>query len=195
MLKKALVVMGICLASLLVAVIVFKTAVAAIIGGIAGAIVGGIVSFFVAKRTTEKVLTDAGIKVTPDPEAELIRRFDNLVMMNIKIREAKLATEVLSLFEEIIDKLRRLLPEMNENYPGNDLTWEVNRTADEYLPKQILSSYLGLTLELREQKKSEILETSGMLKKTLDEIIEMVNGNRVTDFAAKATFIKIRFAR
>ena len=70
-----------------------------------------------------------------EAEAEWISGLGSLVELNVAIREHAPPQEVTATLESNIDVLRRLLPELNDQYVGSELTWTVNRMAADYLPR------------------------------------------------------------
>ncbi|MFQ5796086.1 MAG: hypothetical protein ACE5JP_13700 [Candidatus Bipolaricaulia bacterium] len=162
---------------------------AVVVGAIAWAIARNL-----RRRSREDSTSDTDQAVeTAEPAKELML-LDGLVKLNIKIRTEALPTKAMSVIERIIDKLRKLLPEMNQNYTGNDLTWEVNRTAEVYLPK-VIDPYVDLSSTQRNKKRVLLLESLKVLEEALDEVVKLVRENKEGEFAAKAKFLKARFAK
>lgn len=129
-----------------------------------------------------------------DPRAELIGLLDGLVGVNILIREEGLHAEALSRVEGIIDKLRGLLPEINERYPGHELTWTLNQMAKEYLQKAI-RPYAALSPDDRENRRAELLKSLDGVEAEVDNVAELVRGDKMGDFKAKAAFLRARFVQ
>lgn len=129
-----------------------------------------------------------------DPRAELASLLDGLVRLNIVIREEGLHAEVLSRVEGIIDKLRGLLPEINERYPGHELTWTLNQMAKEYLQKAV-GPYAALSAEDRDNRRAELLKSLDGVEAEVDNVAELVRGDKMGDFKAKAAFLRARFVQ
>ena len=131
----------------------------------------------------------------PDSEKEIKDLLNQLVQLNIKARVEGMTIDVLERLESIIDTLQELVQVMNESYPGNDLTWEVNQSVKDYLPNKVIQPFLNLTQGERNKNKEQFMESSSMLQGALAEISDMVKNNRIGEFNAKAKFLKVRFAR
>jgi hypothetical protein len=129
-----------------------------------------------------------------DPRAELLGLLQGLVGLNILIREEGLHDEILARVEGIIDKLRELLPEINERYPGHELTWTLNQMAKEYLQKAI-RPYAALSPADRENRRAELLKSLDGVEAEVDNVAELVRGDKMGDFKAKAAFLRARFVQ
>jgi hypothetical protein len=163
-------------------------------------IVVSVVSAAVASLVTIGVyrhLDSANKPVTPakpDPRQELLGLMNGLVAMNIRIREEGLSAEVLARVEGIIDKLRPLLPEINQRYPGHELTWTLNQMAREYLQK-VMNPYMALSPADRQERKAELMTSLNGLEAEIDNVAELVRGDKMGDFKAKAAFLRARFVQ
>ncbi|MEE9280083.1 MAG: hypothetical protein V3V67_07905 [Myxococcota bacterium] len=129
---------------------------------------------------------------TAGAEAEWISGLGSLVELNIAIREHALPQEVTATLESNIDVLRRLLPELNDQYVGSELTWIVNRMAVDYLPR-IVHPFIQLRPPGRAEHQQELLESLGGLEAELENIEGLVRDQNVGDFRAKAAFLRTRF--
>ena len=129
-----------------------------------------------------------------DPRKELAALLDGLVTLNIQIREEGLGAEVLARVETIIDKLRGLLPEINERYPAHELTWTLNQMAREYLQKA-LRPYMALSPKDREDRRAELLKSLDGVEAEVNNVAELVRGDKMGDFKAKAAFLRARFVQ
>lgn len=128
----------------------------------------------------------------PDPRGELLGMLDGLVELNLSMREQGLAVGVMGRVEGIIDKLRALLGEINERYPGHELTWTLNQMARAYLPK-VVNPYLALEPQAREAASAELLRSLDGVEAEVDNVAELVQGDKMGDFKAKAAFLRARF--
>ena len=130
----------------------------------------------------------------PDPRQELVGMLNGLVDFNIVIREQAIAEDVLARLEGIIDKLRGLLEDLNVRHPQHDLTWTVNQMAKEYLRK-VTGPYLALSPTDREGSRDEILRSLDGLESEVDNVADLVRGEKMGDFKAKAAFLRARFVQ
>ena len=130
----------------------------------------------------------------PDPRQRLLEILGKLVDLNIRIREQRLGNSVVARVEGIIDKLRSLLEDINERHPEHELTWTLNQMAREYLPK-IMNPYLALSAGDRERSGEELLRSLDGLEAEVDNVADLVRGDMLGDFKAKAAFLRARFVQ
>ncbi len=156
------------------------------------AVVASLVTIFVYRLLDKKEDADPSPKV--DPATELRKMFDGLIDLNIRIREEGLTASVIERVEGIIDKLRDLLPEINERHPTHELTWTLNQMAKEYLLK-VMNPYIALKLADRASRQQELLESLNGLEAEIDNVAELVQGEKMGDFKAKAAFLRARFVQ
>lgn len=129
---------------------------------------------------------------TPDSTDAWIGHLRSLVRMNIQIRENALPAEVVEKLEHAIDSLRALIPELNDEYLGSELTWTVNRMATDYLPR-ILSPYVALAPAGRVEHQAELFKSLAGLETELSNIGDLVRNAKVGEFKTKAAFLRARF--
>ncbi len=176
---------GLLLASLLY--LLFNVVVIAVISAAVASAVAILVYRYLDKGPQPEVTSRV-----VDPAAELRGLLDNLVTVNIAIREEGLATDVVTRVEEIIDKLRELLPGINERHNGHELTWAVNKMAKDYLPR-VVNPYVALSQTERESRRKELLNSLNGLEAELDNVADLVRNEKLGDFRAKAAFLRARF--
>ncbi len=182
----SLVVAGLIVAALVYAL--FEIIVAAVVS----AVVASLVTLFVYRYLEKRAKPPPPKK--PDPRAALLAMLDGLVGLNIRVREEDLAANVIERVEGIIDKLRGLLAEINERYPEHELTWTINQMAKEYLPR-VINPYLDLSPEDREQSRAELHRSLDGLEAEIDNVADLVRGDKMGDFKAKAAFLRARFVQ
>ena len=161
------------------------------------AVVSAVVSSLVAIGVYRYLDSQTKVKDAPaktDPRQELMSLLDRLVALNIEIREAGLASDVLLRVETIIDKLRDLLPDLNERYPGHELAWTLNQMARAYLSK-IVRPYVALSAADRADRKQELLKSLNGVEAEVDNVGDLVQGDKRGDFRAKAAFLRARFVQ
>lgn len=130
----------------------------------------------------------------PDPRQRLLDMLGSLVDLNIRIREQGLAKTILARVEHIIDKLRDLLEDINERHPEHELTWTLNQMAKQYLPK-VMNPYLALSVKDRDGSQEELLRSLDGLEAEIDNVADLVRGDKLGDFKAKAAFLRARFVQ
>ena len=185
--KRWAVAVGVGLLLAVVLYLLFKVVVIAVVSAVVASAVAILVYRYLDKEPKAEVASP-----DVDPAAELRGLLDNLVTVNIAIREEGLATDVVTRVEEIIDKLRELLPGINERHNGHELTWAVNRMAKDYLPR-VVNPYVALSQTERESRRKELLNSLNGLEAELDNVADLVRNEKLGDFRAKAAFLRARF--
>ena len=163
-----------------------------IVVAVVSAVVASLVTFFVYRYLQEKSKPPPPRK--PDPRQRLLEMLGSLVSLNIRIRENGLAKSILARVEGIIDKLRDLLEDLNERHPDHELTWTLNQMAREYLPK-VMNPYLELSAKDRDRSQRELLRSLDGLEAEVDNVADLVRGDKLGDFKAKAAFLRARFVQ
>ena len=161
------------------------------------AAVSAVVASLVAILVYRYLDSQTKVKDVPaktDPRQELMSLLDRLVALNIDIREAGLASDVLLRVETIVDKLRDLPPELNERYPGHELAWTLNQMARAYLSK-VVRPYVALSEANRAERKQELLKSLNGVEAEVDNVADLVQGDKRGDFRAKAAFLRARFVQ
>lgn len=159
----------------------------------ASAVAAAAVAFHMLRRQGGAATPAAQLEGPADDGiAEWIHDLQSLVALNLTIREHALPDEVVSKLEENIDVLRRILPELNENHAGSELTWTVNRMAKDYLPR-VVNPYVALSPAVRAEHQAELERSLVGLESELENIAGLVRSAKVGDFQSKAAFLRARF--
>jgi hypothetical protein len=180
----------------------------AIIATIVGAVVGLIFQAFIGSLLTIIVGAAIGLGVGifmfpasgKRPQIEVVDTSDptenhmnQLLSINKSIRlDPYLEEGILNKLESIIDKLGNIVPRINREHPGSELTFVSNRMITSYLP-ELLEPYLGLTPNAREGEKEKLLKTLGSLDAEIDNIINLVDQSKVNEFRVQDTFLRHKF--
>lgn len=178
-------------AAVLAAVLVyalFELIVVAVVSAAVASLVTLLVYRFLEKRSKPAP------SPKPNPRQRLLKMLGSLLDLNLRIREQGLAASVLARVEGIIDKLRGLLEEINERHPEHELTWTLNQMAKEYLPK-VMNPYLALSPDDRDRSMQELLRSLDGLEAEIDNVADLVRGDKLGDFKAKAAFLRARFVQ
>ncbi len=185
--KRWVVAVGVGLLLAVVLYLLFKVVVIAVVSAVVASAVAILVYRYLDKEPQAEVASP-----DVDPAAELRALLDNLVTLNIAVREEGLATDVVTRVEGIIDKLRELLPGINERHNGHELTWAVNRMAKDYLPR-VVNPYIALSQTERESRRKELLNSLNGLEAEVGNVTDLVRNEKLGDFRAKAAFLRARF--
>jgi len=156
---------------------------------IVGLVIGVLIAF-IYKRSKKNRPTK-GIKVDEANKNERI--FKNLLKLNMKIRESLEEIELIQNIEEVIDQIRSLAPQINQQMPGSQIEWVINRMDTDYLPK-LLNPYIRLEPNIRIEKKASFLTALKSIHDELKEVEEMLQNSDSEEFDSKAAFIKHRFS-
>jgi hypothetical protein len=163
---------------------------------IVAALVGAVVAIAVY-RARSRAGGDAGTKsadATPAAAAEdaWLEHLRSLLRLNATLRERVVPAAVTAKIEAIVDELREVLPELNDEYAGSELTWTVNRMASDYLPR-VVDPYLELSPGARGEHEAELLASLTGLETELTNIHGLVRKHEEGEFKAKAAFLRARF--
>ena len=142
------------------------------------------------------LLTPGPLTTSPGVKAAMLHDFGSrdpsFIAVNAQIREHALASPIVERLEHCIDSLRRLLPELNEDHVGSELTWTVNRMATDYLAR-IVTPFVALAPSARGEHEPELLRSLEGVDAELDNIAELLHNARVGEFKTKAAFLRARF--
>jgi hypothetical protein len=154
------------------------------------AVVAAAVAWYVSRR---QVPAEAEERIEPVASVpEWIDHLRDLAKLDSVIREKACPESVTAKLEEVIDTLRRLMPDLNENHMGSELTWTVNRMATDYLSR-IVRPYVELSSAGMVEHQDELLTSLDGLEDELENIEGLVRDAKVGDFKAKAAFLRARF--
>jgi hypothetical protein len=185
--KRLLVFGGLVAAVVLIAVSIQQLAVV-----IVAAVVAAVVAILVHRSLGAADAAKTEPEAAEDPADVWIGHLQSLVALNIQAREAGLPEDVMAKVEENIDDLRQVIPELNDDHAGSELTWTVNRMATDYLPR-IVTPYVALAAGVRDEHRPEFLRSLEGLEKELANIVDLLRNAKVGEFQAKAAFLRARF--
>ena len=157
------------------------------------AVVGAVVAIAVYRsRAGREAASDTGAAEVAPAEDAWLEHMGALLRLNASLRERVVPEAVTLKIERIIDELREVVPELNDEYAGSELTWTVNRMASDYLPR-VVSPYLELTPGARGSHEVELLASLEGLEAELSNIHALVRQHEEGEFKAKAAFLRARF--
>ena len=171
-----------------VAYAIFELLLVAVVSAAVASLVTLVVFRYLERRS------QPGTPDKPTPREALLSMLDGLLRLNIHLREQAPPRRVIGRVESLIDKLRELLEDLNQRHPDHELTWTVNQMARRYLPK-VVKPYLALSRGDRESTRGELLRSLDGLEAELDNVAELVRGDKMGDFKAKAAFLRARFVQ
>ena len=159
---------------------------------VVAALVGAVVAIAVYRaRASRDAAPAAEAPAAPAADAWL-EHLHALLQLNTSLRDRVVPEAVTLKIELIIDELREVLPELNDEYTGSELTWTVNRMASDYLSR-IVAPYLELSPSARGEHEAELLASLEGLEAELSNIRGLVQKHDEGEFKAKAAFLRARF--
>lgn len=190
---KYMVIFGI--VGLVIGLIVGKIAITialTFVGAGLGGFLGGYLANMMNNKKSAKTEEPKEEPVTKNPVEVLL---EELFSLNLKLRTKYGTPEDVTLaIEKILDKLISLIPQMNERFRGEELTWEVNRMGNYHI-NNLLENYLQMDKEEREANKGKILDSIKAIETDLQEVDELVKQAKLGDFERKAKSIKMKYGK
>ncbi len=150
--------------------------------------------FFIGMRRKKKIVRKTvEKKAKQEVKDPTLIKLEGLKDLNLILRtEHDFDPEILASVEKTIDTLWMLIPQINSQHPGAELTWVVNKMAKDYLP-DLIERYLSLNPENRANAKEETLEAIRALQKELEGVEAVVEEQDMTRFKSQSRYLKDRF--
>jgi hypothetical protein len=131
---------------------------------------------------------------SPAPSARSARSdADALNAINLRVRSAGLASDLVERIERLIDQLAELLPTLSGQFAGFELTWQMQQIASAYLPK-LVNAYVSLSDAERSQRRSEFEASLGELEDAAARTSRALREQHTTEFENISRFLKLRFS-
>jgi hypothetical protein len=118
---------------------------------------------------------------------------DALNVINLRVRSAGLAGDLVQRIERLIDQLAELLPTLSGQFAGFELTWQMQQIASAYLPK-LVDAYASLNDAERSQRRSEFETSLAELEDAAARTTRALREQRTTEFENISRFLKLRFS-
>lgn len=182
--KKALVstIAGACLG------LVFNAIVGSLLPIIVGAALGLVLGMFMFPADGRKPKIEIVDSVDP-VEGHL----EKILALNKQLRlDPYLESEVLGKAETILDKLSGILPRVNREHTGSEVTYVINRMVTDYLP-ELFGPFLQLSDDARKGELESLMGTLNALDQEIDNIIKLVEDRKVNEFRVQDTFLRHKF--
>jgi hypothetical protein len=116
-----------------------------------------------------------------------------LNLVNLRVRSAGLASDLVERIERLIDQLAELLPTLSGQFAGFELTWQMQQIASAYLPK-LVNAYASLSDAERSQRRSEFEASLGELEDAAARTARALREQQTTEFENISRFLKLRFS-
>ena len=173
-------------------------------GTVIGSFIGGLLAIGAAVFIYKKIkgngkVDEAPPETTPpvqkpDPEAELKALMARLIQLNIQIRTTfGLTPDVIQMIEDVIDLLKKTVPQMVARHPSETLTYELKRICGDHLP-QVVSEFIDLSGESRDRHIQSFMASLGDVREQIRRANEIVEHNEVAEFKVMASFLKTKYS-
>jgi hypothetical protein len=118
---------------------------------------------------------------------------DALNVINLRVRSAGLAADLVQRLERLSDSLAELLPTLSGQFAGFELTWQMQQIASAYLPK-LVDAYASLSDAERSQRRTEFETSLAELEDAAARTSRALREQRTTEFENISRFLKLRFS-
>ena len=166
-------------------------------GFVAGAGAAALVAYGLFALRKPAPATSPTSASAPAPPAASIRSdrsdADALNVINLRVRSAGLALDLLQRIERLIDQLAGLLPTLSGQFAGFELTWQMQQIASAYLPK-LVDAYASLSDAERTARRSEFETSLAELEDAAARTARALQEQRTTEFENISRFLKLRFS-
>ena len=185
-----------CVAAVLFVYLVFKLAfVFALLIGIA--IGGALVIFLIARSRGESPVAVAKEVVAEAPrprDSEPSYVYERMLGTNQSLRVLEgVSIPVVEAAEGIIDVLRDLVIRLNQDFPGDSMTFETCRIGTYHLPR-LLEPYMKVPAGNRHEAEADVLKALAALRQEVDSIDDLLRAQNVDAARTRATGVEMRFA-
>jgi hypothetical protein len=166
-------------------------------GFVAGAGAAALVAYgLYAMRKATPAAPTASSPGAPPPTASVRSDrsdADALNVINLRVRSAGLASDLVERIERLIDQLAELLPTLSGQFAGFELTWQMQQIASAYLPK-LVNAYASLGDAERSQRRSEFETSLAELEDAAARTSRALREQHTTEFENISRFLKLRFS-
>ncbi len=129
----------------------------------------------------------------PDKQA-IMEAAESLLSLNLMIRtDHDLDNDLLVSIEQIIDDIRFVLPMMMERYPGDSLTYEIEKIGKTHL-KKIVKEFLDLSIQGRQAQHDIFKNTIDNLSQVTKRSRQIIENNETAEFKTMAHFLAGKFS-
>jgi hypothetical protein len=168
---------------------VLNLAGAAAVGGVAGSLVAMVALRMQGAKPPAAADDNAPRVRTPSTRSDA----QVLNQVNLRIRRQAIAPDLIARIEQLIDRLSALLPTLGGEYAGFELTWQIQRIANTYLPK-LVDAYAALTDAHRAERRAEFEQSLGELEDAVARTVKVVDEKNTAEFSNVSAFLKLRFS-
>ena len=113
--------------------------------------------------------------------------------INLRVRSAGLALDLVQRIERLIDQLAELLPTLSGQFAGFELTWQMQQIASAYLPK-LVNAYASLGDAERSERRGEFETSLAELEDAAARTSRALREQHTTEFENISRFLKLRFS-
>ena len=163
----------------------------------AGAIAGLLLVYGLRARTGQPGTTPPPAGGGQSPAAAASRPAPSdaeaLNAINLRVRSAGFASDLIERIERLIDQLGELLPTLSGQFAGFELTWQMQQIASAYLPK-LVNAYAALSDAERPQKRQDFEESLRELEDAAARTARALREQKTAEFENISRFLKLRFS-
>src|SRR6516165_6518298 len=113
--------------------------------------------------------------------------------INLRVRSAGIALDLVQRIERLIDQLAELLPTLSGQFAGFELTWQMQQIASAYLPK-LVDAFASLSDTERSQRRGDFEEGLRELEDAAARTARALQEQKTTEFENISRFLKLRFS-
>jgi hypothetical protein len=161
--------------------------------GLTGFGAGAAAALLVAYGLLGKFGSAPGAAPPPPPARSERTDADALNAINLRVRSAGLAIDLVQRIEKLIDQLAELLPTLSGQFAGFELTWQMQQIASAYLPK-LINAYASLGDAERSQRRGEFETSLAELEDAAARTSRALKEQHTTEFENISRFLKLRFS-
>ena len=167
---------------------IINVSVAALAGGLAGSLVALAMTRRRNAAPASGAATHAQGPARPTPsDAELLNQ------VNLRIRSRAVAPDLIARIEQLIDRVGAILPTLGGEYAGFELTWQMQRIANSYLPK-LVDAYTLLNDTQRVERRTEFEQSLRELEDAVARTSKVVDEKNTAEFGNVSAFLRLRFS-
>lgn len=154
------------------------------VAGLVGAIVGGCaVAYFLGKSRGENpvdiVQEAVNAVAVPDHKARINAAEESLLGLEVELSLDNPSSDIAQAVRSLSDKLLVGVTPINEQFPNEEITYEVTQMAIEHFPGRV-RSFLALNTDVQANRKDEFLTSLADMQAIVDSVHGVLNNAALT---------------
>lgn len=171
----------------------FTSFLIAVIGGIAGAAIAFIIGY---KFFKEKIIEDikADLKEEPKKQNPSDEAIESLISLEeyIAINDQKFEKELSEKISSLIEDLITVVPQMNNNFNSQAITFEVTNLAEEHFPNRV-KSFLNLNENDQNSQKLKLLSDLQKMEEVIRKVIVIIKNDSLNKDERESLLSEIKY--